>query len=621
MSDIYGEQFYQGMRDGSYRSAGVVVPLVLELVKPCASVVDVGCGTGAWLARFREHGVKDLCGLEFSAVGAHLAHIGREHIRMVDLSRPFRLERIFDLVVSLEVAEHLPEEAAAGLVESLAGLGPVVLFSAAVPGQGGTNHLNEQWPSYWARRFAENGFEVVDCLRNRIWRDERIEWWYRQNLLLFVRRDLAPQYARHLPEGLPPALDRMMPYGLHFPGKEDKAVPLGDRAAAPATGAMILSRNGAGRIEHCLESIRASGFAEEIVVCVDRETTDRTAEIARRFTSQVHLIEVHGTVESVLPEMAGLCAAEYVLRIDDDEALGGDWDRGRLEVLMRFNHLTHLIVPRRWLVFPGDRFLAGEPWFPDLQIRLFRNDPKLIAWPPRIHDPMVVRGRGLTAFDRWIEHYDLILKSRPEREKKCQYYRGLRPEKHLSEFYLFEEEEIRLLPADPAGFQAAVEAFTAGRKRGGGRAAPAYHPGGEILFHAGGNAAHYTTAGWWDPESWGTWTNGRQAEIYLPLETALEGPALLTVEAGAYVHEKHPVLQVRVFCGQTACGQTELGKWSIDTHEPVERRLTVPAPAIPERELWLRFDIENPAAPEEFGESDDYRLLGLGVRRIRVEPA
>jgi hypothetical protein len=105
------------------------------------------------------------------------------------------LEREFDLVLSLEVAEHLPEESAAGFSQSLARLGPIVLFSAAAPQQGGTGHLNEQWPSYWVRHFAQNGFTVVDCLRDRIWRDERIEWRYRQNLLLFVRNDLFSQYA------------------------------------------------------------------------------------------------------------------------------------------------------------------------------------------------------------------------------------------------------------------------------------------------------------------------------------------------------------------------------------------------------------------------------------------
>jgi hypothetical protein len=61
---------------------------------------------------------------------------------------------------------------------------PVVLFSAAIPGQGGYGHVNEQWPGYWARMFDECGYGVSDALRWAIWNDERVEPWYRQNLLL-----------------------------------------------------------------------------------------------------------------------------------------------------------------------------------------------------------------------------------------------------------------------------------------------------------------------------------------------------------------------------------------------------------------------------------------------------
>jgi SAM-dependent methyltransferase len=96
MTILYGDPFYQAMRDGSDRSASVVVPLVIDLVQP-TSVVDVGCGTGAWLARFQEHGVRDVIGLEFSEVSADLTHLDQAHIRIVDVSQPFCLEREFDL--------------------------------------------------------------------------------------------------------------------------------------------------------------------------------------------------------------------------------------------------------------------------------------------------------------------------------------------------------------------------------------------------------------------------------------------------------------------------------------------------------------------------------------------
>src|SRR5207302_6665348 len=96
------------------------------------------------------------------------------------------LGRSFELAVCLEVAEHLPASASSTLVESLTEHAPVVLFSAAVPHSRGTHHVNEQWPQYWVEHFAKRNYEVVDCFRSRLWQDTSIDWWYAQDILLFV---------------------------------------------------------------------------------------------------------------------------------------------------------------------------------------------------------------------------------------------------------------------------------------------------------------------------------------------------------------------------------------------------------------------------------------------------
>jgi hypothetical protein len=92
------------------------------------------------------------------------------------------------LAISLEVAEHLPENAADDFVASLVRLAPIVLFSAAAPYQGGQNHVNEQWPGYWAERFAARNYLPVDCIRRRVWENPEVEWWYAQNTFLYVER-------------------------------------------------------------------------------------------------------------------------------------------------------------------------------------------------------------------------------------------------------------------------------------------------------------------------------------------------------------------------------------------------------------------------------------------------
>lgn len=184
----YTETFYRGRREGSRLTAGRVVPLVLGLVEP-KSVIDVGCGTGAWLSVFQEHGVHDIFGVDGPYMRKQWLEISPDRFLAFDLRNPLRLERTYDLAIALEVAEHLPSACADTLVDSLTGLSPVVLFSAAIPFQGGVQHLNEQWPEYWAALFERRAYVPIDALRRELWRDNDVEWWYAQNILLFARRE------------------------------------------------------------------------------------------------------------------------------------------------------------------------------------------------------------------------------------------------------------------------------------------------------------------------------------------------------------------------------------------------------------------------------------------------
>lgn len=180
----YDRKFYRSFRDLSYSSAREVVPLILRAMS-VRSVCDVGCGDGAWLRVFREEGVTDVLGIDGEHVPKDLLQIPAENFRSMDLREKLSLQRSFDLAISLEVAEHLPESCAARFVEDLTRLAPVILFSAAIPGQGGRDHVNEQWQTYWTAIFAQWGYVVCDFLRPKIWRNRRIAYWYRQNALLF----------------------------------------------------------------------------------------------------------------------------------------------------------------------------------------------------------------------------------------------------------------------------------------------------------------------------------------------------------------------------------------------------------------------------------------------------
>jgi SAM-dependent methyltransferase len=184
----YSAEFYETLQQSSITSAREIVPLVLHLTH-ARRVIDVGCGTGEWLLAFMECGVKDILGVDGEWVAPAMLRIPPARFRQHDLRTPLRLADSFDLVISLETAEHLPEEVAGIFIESLTKLGPVVLFSGAIPFQGGIGHVNEQWPDYWAAHFRKHGYVAIDCLRKQLWSNRNVACWYAQNLLLFVEED------------------------------------------------------------------------------------------------------------------------------------------------------------------------------------------------------------------------------------------------------------------------------------------------------------------------------------------------------------------------------------------------------------------------------------------------
>ena len=167
-------------------SPNQIVPEIIKLLAP-KSVVDVGCGIGTFLNVFKKNHVQDVLGIDGSWVNRDLLHkhISEEEFKECNLEEPIQLEKKYDLALSLEVAEHLSEKSAKAFVKSLVNAGKVVVFSAAIPSQGGQNHINEQWLSYWETLFLENGYVLHDVIRPILWDNPKIFCWYKQNMVLF----------------------------------------------------------------------------------------------------------------------------------------------------------------------------------------------------------------------------------------------------------------------------------------------------------------------------------------------------------------------------------------------------------------------------------------------------
>ena len=190
----YTRAFFSDLEEKSYKSALNVLPYVRELFMT-DSVVDVGCGTGAWLKAWSEIFKSDnYLGIEGPYLDKENILIPASKVIFKDLKEPLKLDQRFGLVISLEVAEHLPASSAGIFIESLVSLGDIILFSAAIPGQEGTYHINEQYPEYWAAIFNKYDYIPVDCIRPRIWKDSSVEFYYQQNILVFIKKNIIAEY-------------------------------------------------------------------------------------------------------------------------------------------------------------------------------------------------------------------------------------------------------------------------------------------------------------------------------------------------------------------------------------------------------------------------------------------
>lgn len=183
----YSIDWYRAFQDHSRQWARKIVPILLELTD-AESVVDVGCGLGAWLSVYQEHGIKDILGIDGEYVPRDQLLIAPDCFVGYDLEQPLSIARRFDLAMCLEVAEHLPASCAAALVRGLTQLAPIIYFSAAIPGQGGRGHVNEQWLEYWRDLFARHEYVPIDAVRHRIWQTRKPEYWYAQNGILYAER-------------------------------------------------------------------------------------------------------------------------------------------------------------------------------------------------------------------------------------------------------------------------------------------------------------------------------------------------------------------------------------------------------------------------------------------------
>lgn len=179
----YDPTFFAQINETAMKSADIIFPYLRSIIK-FKNVLDVGCGQGAWGLNFQQH---EYMGIDGDYVKPEQLLIDKSQFLAKDLSKKFNLKKKFGLVISLEVAEHIAPQHADVFIDNLCRHGDTILFSAAIPGQGGNGHLNEQWQSYWGRKFDERGYKIYDVIRHYIWDEKDIPYYYKQNMFLYSK--------------------------------------------------------------------------------------------------------------------------------------------------------------------------------------------------------------------------------------------------------------------------------------------------------------------------------------------------------------------------------------------------------------------------------------------------
>ncbi len=229
----------------------------------------------------------------------------------------------------------------------------------------------------------------------------------------------------------------------------------GGRSCRPTVSCVLLTSRLTAECAGWFLDVRR--IVDELIVFVDIALADHTTHaFAREVATTLHEVKGGDSVEAHLEEMVRACSGEWILRLDSDEQLNANWMAGGWRDFLG-GAATHFITPRRW-IHPAGGYINCVPWWPDPQMRLFRNDLALLTFPRKIHEPTHVTGPGHYLREFGIDHHVLRLTSRVEREAKVRHYTKLRPELPLGHYYLFEDyEPSRTSLADFTGDHASSE--------------------------------------------------------------------------------------------------------------------------------------------------------------------
>jgi hypothetical protein len=350
----YDQAFYNSIRPGCQAAAAQVIPWLMDLFNP-QSIIDIGCGEGHFLAEAKRCGAAEVYGVDGHEWADRRMEIAVGEYRRHNFeSSRYIAGKMRELAICLEVAEHLSAAAAERLVADLCNMAPMVLFSAAIPGQGGEGHQTEKWQSWWAERFYQRKFWAHPFIQSKFWDVAAIPPWYRQNWMLYIREDITADIT------LPPQFERQF--------VADRVHPDIFRAKDRHIAMLVLTD---GR-RQCMERTMAS-FASVRARCnshvmVDDSQSPEYAAWLDAAFPEFTIFHSQGRLGFAGAIQKGWALipphAEYIVHCEDDFLLNQPWDLNEtFNLLESHPDLAQVCLRRQpWGAEPADGgFIAQWP--------------------------------------------------------------------------------------------------------------------------------------------------------------------------------------------------------------------------------------------------------------------
>lgn len=188
LKTLYDAEFYNFSKEEVSKFVSSFVDIIIKEFNP-KSVADIGCGIGLYVNEFDKRGVEAV-GYDGSPYAIKNSVTRKGLLKIGDIRKNLNFDKKYDIVLSIEVAEHIPTKCSDIFVNTLTKCSDVIILTAAQKGQGGTDHINEQPRYFWIKKFEKKNFNFNKSLSEKLsfkMKEKGVPWWIHGNLMIFQK--------------------------------------------------------------------------------------------------------------------------------------------------------------------------------------------------------------------------------------------------------------------------------------------------------------------------------------------------------------------------------------------------------------------------------------------------